>query len=176
MVFTKERNRNVEEKLNKARRSRICSPVLSSESSTGSTNDNASMSASELESEPITEEINKCENCHKTSIPVTVVAKGDMHYRQKWASGVCLLFHDKDTVDEAPLCDGCLQYAIDAKSRNNDGSIVWQCFVYKVLKDHIKRMQLWMIMPQQLREWWIEYARNLPGMNDVSVDYPEVMV
>jgi hypothetical protein len=79
-------------------------------------------------------------------------------------------------VDEAPLCDGCLQYAIDAKSRNNDGSIVWQCFVYEVLQDHIKRMQLWMIMPQQLREWWIEYAKNLPGMNDVSVDYPEVMV
>ena len=80
MVFTKERNRKVEEKLNKARRSRICSPVLSSESSTGSTNDNASMSASELEFESITEEVNKRENCHRTSIPVTVVAKGDMHY------------------------------------------------------------------------------------------------
>jgi hypothetical protein len=90
MVFTKERNRKVDEKLNKARRSRICFPVLSSESSTGST----IMSASELESESITEEVNECENCHRTGIPVTVVAKGDMHYRRKWASGVRLFFHD----------------------------------------------------------------------------------
>ena len=57
MVFTKERKRKVEEQLNKARRSRICFPVLSSESSTGSTNDNASTSVFELESDSITEEV-----------------------------------------------------------------------------------------------------------------------
>jgi hypothetical protein len=38
-------------------------------------------------------------------------------------------------------------------------------------------MQLWMIMPLQLQEWWIEYAsRGLPNMNDISIDHPEAMV
>jgi hypothetical protein len=43
---------------------------------------------------------------------------------------------------------GCLEYVIAAKSRNDDDAIVWQCFVYKILRDHhSKWMQLWMIVP-----------------------------
>jgi hypothetical protein len=74
---------------------------------------------------------------------------------QKWDSGVCLFLYDKETADEAPLYDGFLEYVSAAKSRNDEGGILWQCFVYKILRDHSKRMQLWMIMPRQLREWWI---------------------
>jgi hypothetical protein len=96
-----------------------------------------------------------------------------MHYRRKWASGVRLILHSDETADEVTLCNGCLEYVTATKSRNDDGSIVWQCFECKILRDHFKRMQLWMIMPRPLREWWIEYGRGSPNMNDILIDRPE---
>jgi hypothetical protein len=43
--------------------------------------------------ESITEELQRCENCHRTDVYVTVATQKDMHYQQKSASGVCLFLH-----------------------------------------------------------------------------------
>jgi hypothetical protein len=74
------------------------------------------------------------------------------------------------------LCEACCEYITNVKSRNDDGSIVWQCFVYKILRDHSQRMRFWLILPRNLREWWINYARGLPGLDGISLEYPEAVV
>jgi hypothetical protein len=95
----------------------------------------------------------------------------------KWASGVALYFKQNNEYDETLLCEACCEYITNVKSRNDDGSIVWQCFVYKILRDHLQRMQFWLILPRNLREWWwINYARGLPKLDDISLEYPEAIV
>jgi hypothetical protein len=38
-------------------------------------------------------------------------------------------------------------------------------------------MQFWTILPGKFREWWMHcYARGLPDMNNILLDYPVVVV
>jgi hypothetical protein len=65
---------------------------------------------------------------------------------------VDLFLHHEETADEALLWEGCLENGTAAKTKYDNGSIAWQCFVYKILRDHSKQMQLGMIMPRQLHK------------------------
>jgi ribosomal protein L36 len=87
-----------------------------------------------------------CKNCRRSGVPLIVVNKKDMRYRQKWASGIALYFRQNSTYDIALLCEACREYITDVQSRNADGSVVWQCFIYKTLRDNLQRMRLWTIL------------------------------
>lgn len=114
-----------------------------------------------------------CTNCQRSGLPCTTVNQKDMHFRRKWASGVALYFKQNDQCDTTVLCDACRQYITNPKSKNGDGSLVWQCYLYKKLTYHPERRRLWIIMPRKLREWWINYVRSLPETNNISLEYPE---
>jgi hypothetical protein len=105
----------------------------------------------------------------------TVAQKKDIQSRRKWAKGVALYFKDNDTYNSAVLCEGCHEYLTNEKSRNNDGSLVWQCFVYRKLTDCQEWIQLWTMFPLNFREWWINYARDVLHMNNTSLEYPEAL-
>ena len=105
----------------------------------------------------------------------TVAQKKDIQSRRKWAKGVALYFKDNDTYNSAVLCEGCHEYLTNEKSRNNDGSLVWQCFVYRKLTDCQEWIQLWTMFPFNFRKWWINYARDVLHMNNISLEYPEAL-
>jgi hypothetical protein len=48
----------------------------------------------------------------------------------------------RDSITGPSMCNSCLEYVTAAKFRNEDGGTAWQCFVYKILRDQSKPMQL----------------------------------
>lgn len=182
--FGREERRNMEQQLNKARESRHeVSEIDACERSAHqsyhggqasfSSDDEISLSLNENNG---FDELQFCANCRRTGIPVVVVNRKDMHSRRKWASGV-RFYLKEGGYDKALLCDGCFEYVTAIKSKNGDGNIVWQCFIYKILRDYSQPMELWMILPGELREWWIYYARSLSSMDhDISVECVEPLV
>jgi hypothetical protein len=103
------------------------------------------------------------------------VKKKDIRCNRKWGKGVALHFRQNDQHDNAVLCGGYQEHLTNVKSKNNDGNLMWQCFTCKKLTDLPQPIQLWIMLPREFPEWWINYARDVLKMRNMSLRHPEAV-
>jgi hypothetical protein len=82
-------------------------------------------------------------------------------------------FKENDQHDDAILYEGCGEHLTHDKSKNNDGSLMWQCFVHQKFTDLPEPLKLWTMLPRKFRKWWLICAREVLNIVNVSLEHPE---
>ena len=182
-------NRGKEDKEEK-KRARACSfvdqmrpirlsPVIESSNSSSSSDGVTSSTSHDDDDDNDDDDVSAtCHNCRRYGLVCTTVEKKGIHRKRKWAKGVDLYFNENDQYESANLCKGCHEYLTNVKSKNNNGSLVWQCFLYRKftsLRNDQERIKLWTIFPRKFREWWINFARSVLHLINISLEYPEAL-
>ena len=90
------------------------------------------------------------------------------------------------STDSVSLCDECAHYLVSnhapiAKDARNY-KYTWPSFFWSLLSNenvhHAYGSQAWNLIPFEMRHWWIDAVKELPGntFEDISIRHPEPIV
>ena len=104
----------------------------------------------------------------------------NIEYRRKF----CLFNQsevEREGEDTVWLCTQCFRavsYIVGQTTNQHLSPLhCWPAFMWSLLKDPASQSQLgidlWKLFPRLWRSWWIDSARNIRSMEDITMDQPE---